>query len=103
MPEQEQLPAENGNFKPLDFDSLGKQDRLATVRWYLIATGIFALALAIVCLIMDATGSRDFFSHRDFALNPRALSRYLLYVGLILYAAGRSITYYQRFAKRKSG
>lgn len=102
MPEQEQLPAENDNFKPIDFDSLGKQDRLATVRWYLITTGVLALVLAIVCLIMDGAGATDFFSHRDFALNPRAVSRYLLYLGLFLYAAGRSITYYQRFQKRKS-
>ncbi len=105
MPEYDPLPLENENAKAKlpDYDSLRKEDGLATLSWYLVATGIGMLALAAVCLYLDHAGYRDFFKHKDFALNPRALSRYLLLAGIVAYGAGRSITYYRRFRKRASG
>ena len=68
--------------------------------WYLVATGIIALVLAALCLWMGRTGATAFFSHKDFSLNPIALGRYLLLIGIVFYAAGRVITYYRRFRKR---
>ncbi|MDB5103638.1 MAG: hypothetical protein JWP91_1327 [Fibrobacteres bacterium] len=99
MAEQEQ-ETENGKFDPAAFDSLGKKDGLATVSWYLVTTGIIALVFAAICLWMGRTGSTAFFSHKDFALNPNALGRYLILIGIAFYAAGRAITYYLRFRKR---
>lgn len=115
MAEQESLHSENGKPDPLEpgsieqnepigpsgtFESLGREDRLASVSWYLVATGIVALVLAALCLWMGRSGSTAFFSHKDFALNPIALGRLLLLVGIVFYAAGRAITYYRRFRKR---
>lgn len=100
MPENEDMRPEDGKPDPVDFGSLSKEDGLATFSWYLVTTGIVLLVLAALCLYMGRTGATDFFKHRDFALNPNALSRYLLLAGLVSYAAGRSITYYRRFRKR---
>lgn len=91
-------PDSPGTMEP--FRSLEREDPLATVSWYLVATGIIALVLAALCLVMGRTGATAFFSHKDFALNPVALGRLLLLVGIIFYAAGRIITYYRRFRKR---
>jgi hypothetical protein len=82
------------------YESLAKRETLATVSWYFVATGIVALVLAALCLWMGRTGSTAFFSHKDFALNPTALGRYLLLAGILFYAVGRIITYYLRFRKR---
>jgi hypothetical protein len=103
MPEQDQQPTENGKFDPKAYDSFGKQEGLATVSWYLVTTGIVLLVFAALCLYLDRTGSREFFKHKDFALNPNVLGRYLLLAGIISYAAGRAITYYRRFRKRAPG
>jgi hypothetical protein len=108
MPEQdptsrEDEPAETPGFDPKAFDSFGKQDGLATLSWYLVTSGIVLLIFAALCLFLSRTGSTDFFKHKDFVLNPTALSRYLLLAGLVCYAAGRSITYYRRFRKREPG
>jgi hypothetical protein len=106
MAEQESLNTENGKPGPSEpesiepFESLGREDRLASVSWYLVATGIVALVLAAICLWMGRSGATAFFSHKDFALNPIALGRLLLLVGILFYAAGRVITYYRRFRKR---
>jgi uncharacterized membrane protein len=98
---QEQNPASPEKpFDPSAYRSLGARDRLATVSWYLVATGIIALIFAALCLVLDRTGNRDFFSHRDFSLNPRVLGRGLLFFGILCYAAGRSITYWRRFSRR---
>ena len=59
-----------------------------------------ALILAALCLILDRTGNRDFFAHKDFSLNPRILGRGLLLVGILCYAAGRILAYWKRFSKR---
>jgi hypothetical protein len=99
MSEQEQR-TDFGNTGPSAYDSLNKEDKLATVSWYFVATGIIALVLAALCLWMGRTGSTAFFSHKDFALNPTALGRYLLFAGIFFYAVGRVITYYRRFRKR---
>ena len=103
MPEQEQQPLDRGNPEPSAFDSFGKRDGLATLSWYLVTTGVVLLALAALCLYMGRTGATDFFKHKDFAINPMALSRYLLMAGLVSYAGGRAITYYRRFRKRQPG
>ncbi|HKP97613.1 MAG TPA: hypothetical protein VJ385_17855 [Fibrobacteria bacterium] len=103
MPEREQLPGENRELDPAAYDSFGKEGKLATVSWYLVTIGIALLVLAALCLYLGRTGHTDFFKHKDFALNPAALSRYLLLAGLFAYAAGRAITYYRRFRKRESG
>jgi hypothetical protein len=100
MAEQESLNTENEKPDPTAFESFGREDRLASVSWYLVATGIVALVLAALCLWMGRSGATAFFSHKDFALNPIALGRLLLLVGIIFYAAGRAITYYRRFRKR---
>ncbi|MDB5049794.1 MAG: hypothetical protein JWO30_2865 [Fibrobacteres bacterium] len=103
MPEQDQQPTENGKFDPSAYDSFGKEDGLATVSWYLVAIGIGLLVLAALCLYLDRTGSREFFKHKDFSLNPNVLGRYLLLAGFVSYAGGRAITYYRRFRKRQQG
>jgi hypothetical protein len=103
MPETNQQPPENAPFDPSAFESLGQEDKLSTLSWYLVAIGIVALVLAALCLVLDRSGSRGFFSHKDFALNPNALGRLLLLVGIISYAAGRIITYVRRFRKRRAG
>jgi hypothetical protein len=101
IPKQEIPDQEVPRFDPSAYDTLGKKDTLATIRWYLIATGIIALIFATLCLFLDRTGQRGFFTHKDFSLNPNWLGRMLLYFGILCYAAGRSITYWQRFSKRK--
>lgn len=104
MPELNQNPPEDGNTVPTpDFKTLDEKDALATLSWYLVFCGIMAIVLAAVCLYLDRTGSREFFQHKDFALNPNALGRMLLMAGIALYAAGRGIVYYRRFKKRASG
>jgi hypothetical protein len=100
MAEHDSLQTENEKPSPSAYQSMGREDGLATVSWYLVATGIIALVLAAVCLWMGRTGTTAFFSHKDFALNPNALGRYLLLAGIVFYAAGRVITYYRRFRKR---
>jgi hypothetical protein len=99
---QEQAPQPSDDLKPdpSAFGALDKEDRSATISWYLITTGIITLVLAALCLWMGKTGATSFFSHKDFALNPMALGRLLLMVGIILYAAGRILSYYRRFRKR---
>jgi hypothetical protein len=100
MPETEPTSLENANPERPDFSSLGKSDRLATLSWYLVVTGMVLLGFAALCLYLDRTGYRDFFKHKDFALNPLVLSRRLLVAGILSYAAGRIITYSRRFSKR---
>lgn len=100
MAEQESLNTENAKPDPSAFEAFERQDRLASVSWYLVATGIIVLVLAALCLWMGRSGATAFFSHKDFSLNPIALGRYLLLVGVAFYAAGRIITYYRRFRKR---
>lgn len=87
-------------FDPSAYRTLDDRDRLSTLSWYLVATGVIALILAALCLILDRTGNRDFFAHKDFSLNPRVLGRWLLFVGLIAYALGRALSYWRRFSKR---
>jgi hypothetical protein len=101
MSELDQQPQSNPPFDPSAFDSLGKRDRLETLRWYLVTIGVIALVLAAICIFMGRNGSTGFFSHKDFALNPIALGRYLLLAGFVSYASGRAITYYRRFSKRE--
>jgi hypothetical protein len=103
MPETESPSGETPRFDPSAYDSLGKKEGLSSLSWYLVATGIAALALAAACLLLDRTGHRGFFTHRDFSINPNFLGRMLLFAGLLSYAAGRAITYWQRFAKRNRG
>lgn len=100
MAEQESLQSENDKLDPADFKSFGQEEKLATVSWYLVAMGIISLVLAAVCLWMGRIGATEFFTHKDFSLNPYALGRYLLLAGIGFYAAGRVITYYRRFRKR---
>lgn len=100
MAEQESLQSENGKQDPMDYKSIGREDRLATVSWYLVATGIISLLLAALCLWMGRIGATEFFTHKDFSINPNALGRYLLLAGIAFYAAGRVITYYRRYRKR---
>jgi hypothetical protein len=87
-------------FDPSAYRSLGARDGLATLSWYLVATGIIALVFAALCLALDRTGNREFFAHRDFALNPRVLGRGLLFIGIFCYLAGRGITYWRKFSRR---
>ena len=101
MPEPEIIPPEIPSFDPSAYDSLGRKDKLSTLSWYLVATGIIALIFAGLCLFLDRTGQRGFFTHKDFSLNPNWLGRMLLLFGILCYAAGRAITYWQRFSKRK--
>lgn len=91
---------ENGKPAPSAYEGFEREDRLASLSWYLVAAGIIALVLAALCLLMGRTGATAFFTHKDFSLNPIALGRYLLLVGILFYAAGRVITYYRRFRKR---
>lgn len=99
----DQIPPDGGSFTPPpNFESLEQKDGLATLSWYLVATGIIALVFAAICLYLDRTGARDFFFHGDFALNPNALGRLLLLVGITFYILGRAITYYRRFRKRST-
>ncbi len=85
---------------PSVYDAFGKEDRVSSISWYLITSGIVALVLAGICLWMGRTGATAFFSHKDFSLNPVALARYLLLAGLVFYATGRGIAYWRRFKKR---
>ncbi len=101
MPEPETNPAETPRFDPSQYRDLGEKTALDTLSWYLIATGVMALLFAALCLIMDRTGHRDFFAHKDFSINPNFLGRWLLMASICLYGAGRAIVYYQRFSKRK--
>ncbi|MEO6096002.1 MAG: hypothetical protein ABIW76_10035 [Fibrobacteria bacterium] len=100
MPEQELQPSDDVQPDSSSFEALDKEERSATISWYLVTTGIIALVLAGLCLWMGRIGATSFFSHKDFALNPVALGRSLLLVGIILYAAGRILSYYRRFRKR---
>jgi len=101
MSEQNQKsPDDPGFIAPPAYDSPERKDGLATLSWYLVATGIIALVFAAICLYMDRTGARGFFFHGDFALNPNALGRLLLLVGIGFYILGRAITYYLRLRKR---
>lgn len=94
-PSQETPP-----FDPSAYRSLDGKDGLATLSWYLVATGVIALIFAALCLVLDRTGNRDFFSHRDFSLNPRVLGRALLFLGILCYVAGRAIIYWRKFSRR---
>ena len=84
MAEQESLQSENGKQNPADYESFGREDKLATVSWYLVASGIISLILAALCLWMGRIGATEFFTHKDFSLNPNALGRYLLLAGIDL-------------------
>jgi hypothetical protein len=87
-------------FDPSAYRSLDDRDGLSTLSWYLVATGVIALIFAALCLVLDRTGNREFFSHRDFALNPRILGRCLLFFGILCYVAGRAISYWRKFSRR---
>lgn len=101
MPEPEIPPPEIPRFDPSAYDTLGRKDKLSTISWYLVATGVIALIFAALCLFLDRTGNRGFFTHQDFSLNPNWIGRMLLLVGILSYGAGRAITYWQRFSKRR--
>lgn len=103
MQEADPASPEKAPFDPSAYRSLDGKDGLATLSWYLVATGIMALIFAALCLVLDRTGNREFFTHRDFSINPRMLGRGLLFFGILCYAAGRAITYWRRFAKRGRG
>ena len=100
MQEADPAPQQKPPFDPSAYRSLQGRDRLATVSWYLVATGFIALIFAALCLVLDRTGNRDFFVHRDFSLNPRILGRGLLFFGILCYVAGRAIAYARRFSRR---
>ena len=100
MQEADPSPPQKPPFDPSAYRSLDGRDRWATLSWYLVATGIIALIFAALCLVLDRTGNRDFFSHRDFALNPRILGRGLLFFGILCYVAGRAIAYGRRFSSK---
>src|SRR4051812_25005533 len=95
-PSQPQKPP----FDPSAYRSLDGRDRWATISWYLVATGFIALIFAALCLVLDRTGNRDFFTHRDFSLNPRILGRGLLFFGILCYVAGRAIAYARRLSNK---
>lgn len=101
MPEDEIPRPEIPRLDPSAYDSLGRKDSLSTLSWYLVAAGVIALIFAALCLFLARTGNTEFFTHKDFSLNPNWLGRMLLFAGVISYAAGRAITYWQRFSKRR--
>jgi hypothetical protein len=100
MQENEPASPEIPPFDPKAYRALDGRDRLATLSWYLVATGVIALILAALCLILERTGNLAIFTRKDFMLNPRVLGRGLLFFGIACYAAGRAITYWRRFSRR---
>ena len=103
MQADQPAPPEQDPFDPSAYRSLGKRDGWATLGWYLVATGIIALIFATLCFVLDRSGNREFFSHRDFAINPRILGRGLLFFGGACYVAGRAIAYGRKFSRRGRG
>jgi hypothetical protein len=69
---------------------------LDTLAWYLMVTGFMALAAAALFILLKTV------NYRDYTLNGAALGRYLLMGGIICYFAGRAISYYRRFQRRKA-
>lgn len=75
---------------------LYRQNGFDTLAWYLMATGFIALAAAGLFIFLKTI------NYRDYTLNTTVLGRYLLMGGIGFYFAGRSISYYRRFQRRKA-
>jgi hypothetical protein len=77
-------------------EDLYRQNAMDTLAWYLMATGFIALAAAGIFIFLKTI------NYRDYVLNGSALGRYFLIGGMIFYFAGRGISYYRRFQRRKA-
>lgn len=80
-----------------DHYALDTKNRLDTVSWYLLATGIMCIVAAALFLFLREI------RYQDYVLNGVALGRYLLLGGAAAYVAGRGLSYYAKFRKRKAG
>lgn len=77
--------------------ALEDKDRLETVSWYLLATGIMCIVAAGLFLYLREI------RYRDYVLNGVALGRYLLVGGAAFYVTGRLLSYYRKFRKKQAG
>ena len=77
--------------------ALDDKDGLDTLAWYLMATGFMAILGAGLFLFLREI------RYEDYVLNGVALGRYMLGAGVILYFAGRILSYYRKFRRRKAG
>jgi hypothetical protein len=100
MHENDPSSPEQTPFDPRAYRSLNDTDGFTTATWYLVATGVIAIMLAALCLVLDRTGNLAIFTRKDFILNPRVVGRGLLFFGILCYAAGRGIAYWRRFSQR---
>jgi uncharacterized membrane protein len=100
MHENDPASPEQTPFDPRAYRTLNEKDGFATASWYLVATGVIALILAAICLVLDRTGNLEIFTRKDFVLNPRVVGRGLLFFGILCYAGGRAISYWRRFSRR---
>jgi hypothetical protein len=100
MQDNDPASPERPPFDPNAYRSLDGKDGLSTLSWYLVATGVIALLLAALCLVLERTGNLALFTRKDFILNPRVVGRGLLFFGILCYAAGRGISYWRRFSRR---
>jgi hypothetical protein len=82
--------------KQSSHEDLYRQNGLDLFAWYLMAAGFIALAAAGLFIFLKTI------NYRDYALNGSVLGRYLLMAGMICYFAGRSISYYRRYQRRKA-
>lgn len=77
--------------------ALDEKNALDTLSWYLVAIGFMSIAAAGLFLFLREI------RYQDYVLNGVALGRYLLVAGALFYVAGRFLSYYRRFRKRKAG
>lgn len=77
--------------------ALDSKNTLDTVSWYLVVVGFLAIVAAGLFFFLREI------RYQDYVLNGVALGRYMLGAGVVSYFAGRALSYYRRFRKKKAG
>lgn len=77
--------------------ALDRASPLDTLSWYLVAIGFMAILAAGLFLFLREI------RYRDYVLNGLVFGRYLLAAGVISYFAGRILSYYRKYRKKKAG
>ena len=77
--------------------ALDSKNGLDTLSWYLVVVGFLAIIAAGLFFFLREI------RYQDYVLNGVAMGRYLLGAGFLSYLAGRLLSYYRKFRKKKAG
>lgn len=68
-----------------------------TLSWYLLVVGLMCIVFAGLFLYLREI------RYQDYVLNGVVLGRYMLLAGAVSYVAGRILSYYRKYQRRKAG